>query len=129
MTITAPTRDAAGRWQPGESGNPNGRPRKGMALAEALRGRLGREVTLADGTKVTVAEAVAGRLVALALAGDVAALRLLFDRAEGRMPLAIDLMDEDVPRVIRLPLPAPPDGPGDEPGGEPGEEAADDVAP
>jgi hypothetical protein len=78
-------------------------------LAEALRQRLGAEVTLSNGAKATVAAAVAARLVALALAGDVSALRLLFERAEGRVPLALDLLDADDVRIVRLPL-APPAG-------------------
>lgn len=30
----------AGSWKPGQSGNPNGRPRSGLALAEAIRERV-----------------------------------------------------------------------------------------
>jgi len=109
MTETVPTRDGQGRWQPGASGNPDGRPRKGACLAEALRRRLSAAVTMSNGARATVAEAVAGRLVALALGGDVSALRLLFERSEGRAPLALDLLDLDDTRVVLMPLPPPPD--------------------
>jgi len=108
MTETVPPRDGQGRWQPGASGNPDGRPRKGACLAEALRRRLSAAVTMSNGGRATVAEAVAGRLVALALSGDVAALRLLFERSEGRAPLALDLLDTDDVRVIEMPLQPPP---------------------
>jgi len=45
--------------------------------------------------------------VAEALRGDVSALRLLFERVEGRLPLASDLLDPDDVRIVQMPL-APP---------------------
>jgi hypothetical protein len=35
----APVRGSRGRWAPGSSGNTRGRPRKGSALADALRSK------------------------------------------------------------------------------------------
>jgi len=119
MAEQEPIRDGQGHWKPGASGNPAGRPRRGAALAEALRRRLGAEVTLTDGRRATVAAAVAARLVALALAGDVSALRLLFERAEGRVPLALDLLDVEEPRIVRLPLVPPAGEEGGDDRGEP----------
>lgn len=76
------------RWQPGESGNPAGRPRRQTlpsapaALERALKGR----VTVQTGGRVRrlgVAEAVIERLIDQAIAGDTAARRdLLKAQAE-----------------------------------------------
>jgi len=76
------------RWQPGESGNPAGRPRRKTlpsapaALERALKGR----VTVQTGGRVRrmgVAEAVIERLIDQAIAGDTAARRdLLKAQAE-----------------------------------------------
>lgn len=68
-------RDEHGRFLPGNPGGP-GNP-YGQQTA-ALRSALYGAVTPED------IEAVARRLVALALGGDVAAARLLFDRCLGR---------------------------------------------
>lgn len=37
---TATTRQPDGRWLPGATGNPKGRPRKGSSLAEAIRAKV-----------------------------------------------------------------------------------------
>jgi len=127
LTDQPATRDAGGRWQPGSSGNPAGRPPSRACLAEALRRRLSAEVTLSTGERATVAEAVASRLVALALGGDVSALRLLFERSEGRAPLALDLLDLDDTRIVLMPLTSPPDPEAAQPAGAaPVEDPADE---
>jgi hypothetical protein len=71
MTVPENTgRDQAGRWRPGASGNKAGKPKgarhKATLAAEALL----------EGE----AEALSRKAVELALAGDVAALRLCLDR-------------------------------------------------
>ena len=70
------------RWQPGQSGNPGGRPRTG-ALAKACRDLLERPVP-GDRAGRTYAQAIAERLADLALQGHMGAVRELGDRAEGR---------------------------------------------
>jgi hypothetical protein len=74
----------AGRWQPGQSGNPAGKPRgarhKATLAAEALL----------DGE----AEALTRRAIELALAGDGPALRLCIERlvpAKRDRPVSFDL--------------------------------------
>lgn len=64
------SKQAATRFQPGQSGNPNGRP-KGSRNVSALALEA-----LLDGE----AEALTRKAVDLALAGDIAALRLCLDR-------------------------------------------------
>ncbi len=72
----------------GESGNPNGRP-KLTKLTEALRQQIA-EIN-PDAPEETIAEAIAQTLIKLAIAGDVTAIKEVFDRAEGKPKQAIDL--------------------------------------
>ncbi len=79
-----PTADAraakvsAYRWKPGQSGNPAGKPKGTVSLAYALQRLLKKEPEKL--------EAVARTLVDAAIAGDVAAARLLFERLDGNKP-------------------------------------------
>ena len=65
---TGPRQD--GRWRPGESGNPAGRP----------RGLKNKTTLAAEALLEGEAEALTRKAVELALAGDVTALRLCLDR-------------------------------------------------
>ena len=69
------------RFPKGRSGNPGGRP-KGTSLTVALRAKLDKPV--APGSPVTKREALAQTLVSLALAGNLAAIREVLDRTEGK---------------------------------------------
>ena len=75
-----------GRWKPGQSGNPQGRPRKGHALSESLRRELEQtaETVGSDGQVRTKADVIAEKAVELAMGGDVAAIKFLADRLEGK---------------------------------------------
>jgi Family of unknown function (DUF5681) len=80
-------------FQPGQSGNPAGRPRGIRYLSEAYRAWLSQpsekdqERTNAD----VVAEAVGKQ----AIAGDIAAAKEIADRVEGKSRQAIDLNNEN----------------------------------
>lgn len=82
----------APQWKPGQSGNPKGRPKKGQSLTEALSIRLDAPV-LFDGQTMPGREAVARKLVALALDGDVAAIRYIYDRVDGLPTARIEALD------------------------------------
>lgn len=84
----APGNKLGSRFQPGASGNPNGRP-KLTALSEALRAELAAEMPGAD--EQTYAEAIARALIAAALNGDVAAAREIADRTEGKPKQSLDV--------------------------------------
>lgn len=64
-------------WKPGESGNPNGRPKKGLAVAEMINAK----VTDKDW------EAILAKAVEQAKAGDKGARDFLANRKDG-LPVA-----------------------------------------
>ena len=66
---------ASYRWQKGMSGNPAGRRKGSVSLAAALQ-----KLLLKEPDKL---ESVARTLVDAAIAGDVSAARLLFERLDG----------------------------------------------
>jgi hypothetical protein len=67
------------QFKKGESGNPNGRPKKLPQLNELLAEILGEEK---DG--ITAAEAILKALRAKAAKGDIRAAEVLLDRAYGK---------------------------------------------
>ena len=69
------------KFKPGQSGNPNGRPKKGTSLTEILR-ELG-EVPPGKTGKPRK-EVIAEKLWRLALSGDKFALRYVYDRLDGK---------------------------------------------
>lgn len=70
-------------WKPGQSGNPAGRPRRGHALSDALRVKLGETITV-EGRTMTKAERLAEVSISLGLEGDTKALRFIGEFTEGR---------------------------------------------
>jgi hypothetical protein len=78
------------RWQPGQSGNPGGRPkgRSFRAIAEAIldSDRLPDGKPIPDGR--LVADLLIEALVGHAIGGDSAMMRQLLDRFYGRIPPA-----------------------------------------
>ena len=65
-------------WKPGQSGNPKGRPPKGDTMTEALKEKVDKE-------------AVAEKLYAMAMEGDIAALKYIYDRVDGKPRESVDL--------------------------------------
>ena len=72
-------------FKKGESGNPNGRPKKLPELDKLLADVLGEEK---DG--ITAAEAILKALRAKASKGDIRAAEVLLDRAYGKAKQTID---------------------------------------
>jgi hypothetical protein len=77
-------------FKPGQSGNPKGRPKKGLAMAERIRAALTEEDWLAIIEKATEQ----------AKAGDKAARDFLLDRTEGKPNQKIDITEHDPDEVI-----------------------------
>jgi hypothetical protein len=82
------------RWKPGQSGNPNGRPKK-EPITERYRQAL--EIKLPDEIRITlgmrkgstVGDALARKMVIKAINGSIDAAREITDRVEGKAPQAI----------------------------------------
>jgi hypothetical protein len=73
------------RFQPGQSGNPSGRPKGGQNLKTLFNKILNEEVSLREGTdvrKISKAEAVLRGVVVGALRGDARSLMMLVRLAE-----------------------------------------------
>lgn len=93
-------------FQPGESGNPGGRP-KAKEWADALRVAVKR----ADGDR-TVLAAIAERVASEALNGNMVAAKEIGDRLDGKPPQAIVGDDDADPvrvlhRIERIIVQAP----------------------
>ena len=73
-------------FKKGQSGNPNGRPKKLPELDKLLADVLGEEK---DG--VTAADAILRKLRAMAASGNIRAAEILLDRAYGKAKQGIDL--------------------------------------
>jgi len=69
-------------WQPGQSGNPSGRPRT-AALSHALRQKLA-EFVPDDPERRTYAQKLADSLIDKAMKGDPDTFRAIVDRVEGK---------------------------------------------
>ena len=76
-------REPNGRYEPGYSGNPFGRPKgaKGLSLTARIRRAL--DEPDSKDPHITAGEAVVASLIRLAKEGDIAAIKLLIDRADG----------------------------------------------
>lgn len=77
-------------WQPGQSGNPKGRPKNRNLLSRALRDMLGMVVP-DDSQGRTYAEIIALSLILAAAKGSVGAACEIADRTEGKPRQAVDL--------------------------------------
>ena len=85
-------------FTPGQSGNPNGRPRKGKTLTEALEKALKKKGE--DGKKNT--DALAATLLDLAIKErNITAIKYIMDRVDGRPTESIELSDGAVDQRLR----------------------------
>ncbi len=94
----------ATRFAPGRSGNPGGRPPSRLLTAELLKGltspsgaQAERELEIPSDSTNTAA--VAARVIRMAVAGNMAAINLLFDRIEGKTPKEVVFEDEKTQRI------------------------------
>jgi len=77
------------RFQPGQSGNPNGKP-KWKLLSDTYRAKLA-ELVPGDKLGRNYAEAIADAAFAAALEGQIGAIQEIADRTEGKPAQAITL--------------------------------------
>ena len=80
-------------WEPGESANPRGRPKKGESFSEVIRERFTRPKK----------QKVADKAIGLAEDGDMTAMKFLRDTTEGR-PAQPIVGDDEAPIPITLQL-------------------------
>ncbi len=80
----------SGRWKPGQSGNPSGRPKK-KPLTEALQRVLAK---LSDDERDILCKEMITKLAS----GDVAAFKEVADRVEGKVPTPVGGTD-DLPAI------------------------------
>lgn len=69
-------------FQPGQSGNPAGRPKRGAAMADALRKVLDQK----DENGVQNKHLVAQTIIEAAIKGQQWAINFIFDRLDGKLP-------------------------------------------
>jgi hypothetical protein len=82
----------------GQSGNPNGRPRKGRSLTEALEKAMKKKRE--DGKKTS--EALTDVLIDLAIKEkNIAAIKYIMDRVEGKPTESIELTDGATDQRLR----------------------------
>lgn len=87
------------QWKQGQSGNPNGRPKKTMALTNALK----EYSELKDETGKTYREKLTEKLYSMALEeGDIIALKYIYDRVEGKPKETIE-HEGAIPAVVSIP--------------------------
>jgi hypothetical protein len=84
----APGNKVGNRFPKGESGNPDGRPKK-TRLTDALREQL--QQSHPQKPEETIAELIAKKLINEALKGNIQAIREIGDRTEGKPKQSIDL--------------------------------------
>jgi Family of unknown function (DUF5681) len=91
----------APRWEPGQSGNPKGRPkmtrkdRIGKLMDAMLRDKLKEK----DGY---LAEVLATRLLQLARQGSLKAIELIMERTEGKPQQSLNLNTNETPTVTDI---------------------------
>ncbi len=69
------------RWQPGQSGNPGGRPRRGRSATEVMQKLAAAK---REGQPMSRVEEMCLKLLDLAIGGDVAAIKLALEYLDGR---------------------------------------------
>lgn len=76
-------------WQKGESGNPNGRPRRGKTLTDILKKHARKRDVEIEGEdkKMSRKEALARALWDMALRGYFPAIKYIYDRIDGKPTL------------------------------------------
>ncbi len=83
-------------FQPGQSGNPLGRPKSRQCLTSAMRAMMDEVTETSEGKKFTYAELVARATVKLALQGNSTALKEVWDRMDGKIAVELDLGESEI---------------------------------
>jgi hypothetical protein len=76
-----------GGFQPGQSGNPKGRPRKGRSLSDILTAAIRAKGD--DGIPVRLK--LMQKLIDMGLGADLDAIKVIFERVDGKVPDALNV--------------------------------------
>jgi hypothetical protein len=79
-------------WQPGRSGNPNGRP-KGSKSGSSILKRMARQM-IDRKTGLNATELISAKLIAAAMDGEAWAIKEYFDRIEGKPGVRVEVPEE-----------------------------------
>lgn len=63
------------KWQPGESGNPNGRPKKGHSITETIKAMMDE--------KPEIKKALGAKILQSAMDGDITAMKTIWSYLDG----------------------------------------------
>ena len=107
-TVEAGNPDKPWEWKPGQSGNPNGRPKDQFSFMGILRSALAEE----NRSGKSVGERIIARYIKLALAGNGQALEALVARIDGKPAQSLTLKGDSaeplhVRHSARLEAPVP----------------------
>ena len=83
-------------WQPGQSGNPKGRPLKNWAWKDLFEEALDEK----DASGVPAKKIIAKKLVDLAKRGDLSAIKEIIDRMDGKAKQSTDLQTQGGMNVV-----------------------------
>lgn len=100
MANVSPNIENLKPFKKGESGNPNGRPKKLPEIDKLLADVLGE-----DKEGVTAAEAILKALRAKASKGDIRAAEVLLDRAYGKAKQSLDIQANITEEKVFIKLP------------------------
>ncbi|MBA4274076.1 MAG: hypothetical protein C0436_00320 [Alphaproteobacteria bacterium] len=88
-------------WAGGKSGNPKGRPKKAASLTNILQEALEiKDVENDDGRLISRKQAICTRLIELAVAGDLPAIKYIYDRIDGQPIATQELTGRDGESLI-----------------------------
>tara|TARA_A100000172_G_scaffold26019_1_gene15186 strand:+ start:830 stop:1150 length:321 start_codon:yes stop_codon:yes gene_type:complete len=87
-----------GQYAKGQSGNPNGRPKKGLAIADILT-EIGERFV---GKDKTLKEEVLEKAYDMALAGDLNAIKFIAERLEGSSVQRMQVENDKPIEVLRI---------------------------
>ena len=91
-------RNEDGTFKQGKSGNPNGRPKKGLAIADILNELGDKEVS----ENKTQREAILSKVYDQAMGGDLNATKFIADRTEGTSVQRMAVTSHEPIQVMRI---------------------------
>ena len=80
--------------------NRAGRPKTGQALTDILRAMGDVKIETEEGTIIERKSAIAKKLWDMAMGGDVAALKYVYDRIDGSPIATTNIISDDLPQIV-----------------------------